>query len=212
MDEDQRKKFEKDVKETARDRHRQRPTKEQEEEARDNARAALGPDASESEINAAAKEATKQFRVDPTTDQTKDVRRELLKLLPQHEMANPDGFTKKTAAEQIDAMAQRMGQEKFAEMEKLMKKYHDLVFAIMERAKDAGVITAEIFEDVVVPNRDNYAAFAPLRHVSDYMSPSLRKQVGTFEQVGNPFDFTIMKMMEMICLNRSLARKTELSN
>jgi hypothetical protein len=115
------------------------------------------------------------------------------------ELANPLGYTPEAAAQQLEGMRQRLGPERFARLEAGMKQFHDIVFESVERAVEADVYNRETFKTKIEPNRDNYATFAVIKHLEDHVPAGIYKQVGTFNEIANPFDATLMKT---VTLNR----------
>lgn len=122
----------------------------------------------------------------------------------RNEMANPLGYTPSEAGFQLEQLKNRLGDEKFDLLEEKMQRFHDVVFDASRSAVEAGVYNSQLFRETIVPNKDNYAAFAVIKYLEDHVPASIHKQVGTFEEVANPFDTTIMKTM-------SLNRVTELN-
>jgi len=115
-------------------------------------------------------------------------------------VAYPHGFTPETAAEQLESLRRKLGDRKFDLLEDHMQRFHDLVFGIVESAVEAGVYSRELFENVIVPNKDNYAAFAVVQYLETRISPMIQEQVGTFKPTANVYDSTVMKMMSLVRL------------
>ena len=114
----------------------------------------------------------------------------------RNEIANPLGFTPSTAKEQIKAMKDRLGDAKWETLDTTMQKWHqELIFPVSEKALKAGIISEELFKETIEPNKDNYATFAVVKYLEDYISSAIHEQVGTFEEVANPYDSTMMKML-----------------
>ena len=126
----------------------------------------------------------------------------------RNEIANPLGFTPSTAADQLTALRQRLGDERYAAVERAANAFHDLMFAIAERAVETGVYSKRLMEETIRPNKDHYAAFAVIKHLRDRIPASIHRQIGTFQEIANPFDATIMKMwttLRLIELNHAKA-------
>jgi hypothetical protein len=121
------------------------------------------------------------------------------------EMANPQGYTPAESNSQLDYLKKRLGDKRFASLEKAAKKFHDIVFEITKQAVEVGYYSLDNFKNKIEPNRDNYAAFAVTKYLEDYVPAAIKQQVGTFEDVGNPFTTTVMKLhslLRQIDLNR----------
>lgn len=124
----------------------------------------------------------------------------------RHEIANPLGFNPTESAKQLADLEKRLGKDRFAALEASAAKFHDLVYDVAAAATVAGYYSTRTFNDVVKPNRKNYAAFAVVKYLEDTVSPAIKEQVGTFEDIANPFDATVMKIMavnRMIELNKA---------
>ena len=110
---------------------------------------------------------------------------------------NPQGYDAPAAREQLKFTAARLGESNYALVQQFGERFHDIVFEIVTRAVEAGVYNRQMYKDEIVPNKDFYAAFGVTKYVSDYVGPEIRKQIGTFEDIANPFDYTIMKMLSL---------------
>jgi hypothetical protein len=122
------------------------------------------------------------------------------------ELANPYGHTADTAEEAMKDLKRVMGAEKFAELERRMQRFDDRVFETAEEAVEVGVYNKSTFDTAVVPNKGNYAAFAVVDYLEANMPAGIRKQVGTFREIANPFVATIAKTVSLkraIELNRA---------
>ena len=111
-------------------------------------------------------------------------------------MANPGGETARTSAEMLASLQQRLGPEKTAALESAVAGFRDVVFSIMEDANDAGLFSADLWE-IISANRDNYAAFTPLEYVQEYLPSAIRKQVGTFKEIADPLQQTVLKSISI---------------
>jgi hypothetical protein len=124
----------------------------------------------------------------------------------RNEIANPLGFTPSAAGEQLGAMKTRLGDEKFDKLEALMQRWHEIIFDRTVQAVAHGVYSQSAFTEKIEPNKENYATFAVIKYLEDYIPAGLKNQVGTFEGVANPFDATTLKMItlnRLIELNRA---------
>ena len=111
-------------------------------------------------------------------------------------MANPGGETARTSAEMLASLQQRLGPDKTAALESAVAGFRDVVFTIMEDANDAGLFSADLWE-IISANRDNYAAFTPLEYVQEYLPSAIRKQVGTFKEIADPLQQTVLKSISI---------------
>ena len=110
------------------------------------------------------------------------------------ELANPLGFTPTEAREQIESLKSWLGAERFALLEKNMDRFNEIMFdEVSQRAVDAGLYSQELFEETIEPNKGNYATFLVMKHFEGVVTSSIRKQVGTFQEIANPMLSTLMK-------------------
>jgi hypothetical protein len=122
------------------------------------------------------------------------------------EIANPLGFEPESAQKQLDNLRDTLGPAKFRAVEQAARNFHEIVFERVEEAVDVGVYSRKKFDETIVPKKDNYAAFAVIKYLEDTISPAMKEQVGTFEEIANPFDSTVMKIYSLnrlIELNRA---------
>lgn len=115
------------------------------------------------------------------------------------DIANPYGHTPETAQATLDGLKNRLGATKYAELESRMGAFDAQKEKVLENAYDAGLISDETMK-TVRDNMGNYAAFAVVDHFGDYVSSAMSHQVGTFKEVSNPLDATVMKL---IAINRA---------
>jgi hypothetical protein len=112
-------------------------------------------------------------------------------------MANPDGKHPAMAQALLDQQRSEMTQEAWAALQAAAQAFHDKIFSVVEAAVEAGIISRETFDTLLVPNKDVYATFTPLKYADRYVPAAIVKQVGTLDQVANPFTQTVLKMAAM---------------
>lgn len=112
-------------------------------------------------------------------------------------MANPDGKHPALAQALLDQQQAEMTPEAWKALQAAAQAFHDKIFSVVEDAVDAGIISRETFDTLLVPNKDAYATFTPLKYADRYVPAAIVKQVGTLDQVANPFTQTVLKMVAM---------------
>ena len=110
-------------------------------------------------------------------------------------IANPGGFTPSTSAEMIESLRKKLGPERFKLLEERMARFDDIMVDVYQAAVDAGTLSQKDFDNIVVKNKGSYATFAVTKYIDGRISPAIRKQIGTFEDVANPYHATIMKLI-----------------
>jgi hypothetical protein len=112
-------------------------------------------------------------------------------------IANPDGKDPVIAQALLDQQRADMSPEQWAALQQAAEAFHDKIFSVLSEAVDAGIISREIYETLLVPNKDAYATFTPLKYADRYVPAGIVKQVGTLDQVANPYTQSVLKMAAM---------------
>lgn len=117
--------------------------------------------------------------------------------------AEPLGFLEQVDYELREFIKQKYSKEQIEEIEKRIKIFHDGVYEVMTEARDSGIISDKVFEEIIEPNKDNYATFSVVDYIDkNYISPKIKEAHGTIEEIENPFVSTVMKASSMIWLTR----------
>ena len=113
------------------------------------------------------------------------------------EIANPRGTQIQDAEANLRNLVGRLGPGKTKALQAWAKKFYDLNWSIIERLHRSGAISDKMLASLK-KNKYNYAAFAVTKHLGDTLSPSIIRQVGTFSDIANPVESTMMKSLSMI--------------
>lgn len=113
----------------------------------------------------------------------------------------PKGQTPETARIGLMKMRLDFGIDAMTRMERADKMFHDIVFEAVEEGVRVGSYNKQVFETTLKPNRDVYAAFAKLKHLQDFVPAGLKKLMGDFDEIANPFLSTVLKMISLNNLN-----------
>jgi hypothetical protein len=127
-------------------------------------------------------------------------------------MANPDGKDPVIAQALLDQQQADMSPEQWAALKQAAEAFHDKIFSVLSDAVDAGIISREIFDTLLVPNKDAYATFTPLKYADRYVPAGIVKQVGTLDQIANPYTQSVLKMAAMRRAAQSNKAKTTFFN
>jgi len=111
-------------------------------------------------------------------------------------MFNPGGETDRTAREALARLQATLGLESYAALETAVSGFRDVIYSIMEDANQSGLFSAELWKTIST-NKDNYAAFTPLEYVQEYLPSTIRKQVGTFKEIADPLQQTVLKVISI---------------
>lgn len=119
-------------------------------------------------------------------------------------MANPNGTTKHDAKQNLLVMASDLGSGKMKLLEGYGKKFRDMFFDIYSDLYEAGFFSHEQWHQNIKPNKDSYATFAVVEHFVKednlYIPAGIRKQVGTFKDIINPFTAMTLKAVTALKL------------
>lgn len=127
-------------------------------------------------------------------------------------LANPRGLTAEVAQKQLDFMKKKLGAINFGILEQSSRRFQELNFEVAEQANRVGLISDEIFNNIIKPNKYNYATFRVIDYIEypDWMSAAIQEQKGTFKDVSNTFDATMLKSISQLKLVRINAAKNKL--
>ncbi len=113
------------------------------------------------------------------------------------EIANPRGTQIQDAETNLRNLVGRLGPEKTKALKAWARKFYDLNWSIVERLHRSGAISDQMLASLE-ENKYNYATFAVTKYLGDRLSPSIIRQVGTFSDIANPVESTMMKSLSMI--------------
>lgn len=122
---------------------------------------------------------------------------------------NPLGYTPELAREYLADMKRRLGDDKYTVLEDSIEKLRDLGWEVIREAVKVGSYNRALVDKVVAPNKDYYAPFAVLKYLDAKMKAGIFKQIGTFEEIANPYDAYLLKMLSLIRLNELQKAKNE---
>lgn len=124
-------------------------------------------------------------------------------------MANPDGKDPAIAQALLDQQQADMSPEQWAALKQAAALFHDKIFSVVEDAVRDGIISKEIMETLLRPNKDAYVTFTPLKYADRYVPSGIVKQIGTLDQVANPYTQTVLKMAAMRRAAQANAARTK---
>ncbi len=124
-------------------------------------------------------------------------------------MANPDGKDPVIAQALLDQQQADMSPEQWAALKQAATLFHDKIFSVVEDAVRNGIISREIFDTLLAPNKDAYVTFTPLKYADRYVPSGIVKQIGTLDQVANPYTQTVLKMAAMRRAAQANAARTK---
>jgi hypothetical protein len=130
-------------------------------------------------------------------------------------LGNPGGVQPEDAQRLLQMQEARLGTPRFDLLRQAADYFHEVAYQVTRRAVASGLINRRTFETRIQPNRRHYATFWVVKYVSDRITPLVREQVGTFEEVANPFIATVLKLMvtnATIAYNNAARAQVDLLN
>jgi hypothetical protein len=107
------------------------------------------------------------------------------------EVANPKVVGGSYAAETLDRLRERIGEDKYNALEQAAHKYADIRWeSWVNEAFELGGYPERAREHFLA-NKYNYAKFVPLEYISQYVSPRIKGQSGFSGAIENPFISTL---------------------
>lgn len=112
------------------------------------------------------------------------------------EIANPFGFTVKTAEDNLGQLKNELGDDKYGKLLEHAESYRIALKNVLKQAYEAGLYSQEKYEEM----RDNpsYATFSVVDYLSDFIPATIYKQVGTLKEIANPATASVMKTISTI--------------
>lgn len=112
------------------------------------------------------------------------------------EMANPLGFTPKTAGQQLEFLKKQLGEDKVKLIQDELPKFRDAIKKIMDSDGAKEFYNPELLQSI----KDNpaYATYQVLDYFDTNLPASIKHQVGTLKEISNPATSTIVKTISII--------------
>lgn len=111
------------------------------------------------------------------------------------QLANPLGFDPKTAEAQLEFLKRKLGIDKFAIVEKNLEPFREAIKIWTNEAK--GNYYSEDLVNDLIQNK-TYATFQVLDYMGVYLTPRVRKQIGTLKEISNPATAMVEKTLNLI--------------
>ncbi|MDR2693144.1 MAG: hypothetical protein LBB74_02890 [Chitinispirillales bacterium] len=121
------------------------------------------------------------------------------------EIGNPRGITKESAVEGLNHMKDQMGAEAFVKLGKAADAYQKIREKYILPYLFGDDTYGAALRDYAL-NNPNYATFDVVGHIDKAYeggqsgSLGIHKQVGTFSDIGNPFDATVSNDLKLVAL------------
>ena len=116
------------------------------------------------------------------------------------EIANPLGHTPETAQQHLQYMRAKLGDFKMAQLEQLATEFWNIRQTVLQDIEDSQLFSPDLVEQL----KDNqfYATFDVQKYIEERygkgIGAKIYKQIGTLNEITNPFTATVMKDMSLI--------------
>lgn len=128
------------------------------------------------------------------------------------ELANPQGWTPKLSEKRVSELKSTLNPAQFKALEETHKAYWKIrQESVVDKIKDAKLYDEELMNKI--SDGENYATFDVIKYIEQRYgrmpSAHIYEQIGTLNEIANPFAATLMKDIAMIkSTNRQIASKS----
>lgn len=109
-------------------------------------------------------------------------------------LLNPQGLTVKNAQKMLEHLKDQLGPRKYAALETAAKNLRDMLFEVLEKMYDEGLISKKTWEELIEPNRDNYLPYAVLDYFDGHVGAGVMTQKGTAKDIADIAAATQLKV------------------
>lgn len=100
-------------------------------------------------------------------------------------LLNPGGLTPENAQAVLDELSNQLGGAKFTALGNAASALRDLMFSTQEKMHDEGLISDQIWNELILPNRDNYVPYAVLDYFDGKVRAGVMPQKGTAKDIAD---------------------------
>lgn len=111
------------------------------------------------------------------------------------EFANPQGYSPKTAEDQLKQMEKNMSPEDWKKLQEAKEKFRQAVQKSNQLAEDNEYYAPEILAKM--KTNPAYAAFQVVDYLDTYITARVYQQKGTLKDIANPATSTVMKLINL---------------
>lgn len=123
------------------------------------------------------------------------------------DMANPGGFDRKTAQEQLNFIRDQMKPEEWKAIQEAKDDFRKAVQKSTDMWAKERYYSPEIIEQMKA--NPAYATFQVVDYLDTYISPKIHKSMGTLKDVANPATSTVIKLISTFkAVETNKAKKT----
>lgn len=109
-------------------------------------------------------------------------------------LLNPGGLTPDNAQKVIDTLRDSMPPGNFTALETAARNLRELMFKVQSKMHDEGLISDQMWKELILPNRDNYLPYAVLDYFDGNVRAGVMPQKGTAKDVADIAAATQLKI------------------
>lgn len=122
------------------------------------------------------------------------------------EFANPQGYSPKTAGDQLKKMEETLGVEDWKKLQEAKELFRKAVQESVDYAEKNGYYTPELIAQMKA--NPSYATFQVVDYLDTYITAKVYQQKGTLKDIANPATSTVMKLISLRkAIKRNNAKK-----
>lgn len=118
------------------------------------------------------------------------------------DLANPRGLTPEATIELYDDVMKRLSPEQRTIITKSANDFRSFLKRVVQEMFDEGMITPEQYKSAM--ENPKYTTFQVIEHMESQIDAKLHGQIGTFKDITNPADASVLKVIAMV---RDIERK-----
>jgi hypothetical protein len=113
-------------------------------------------------------------------------------------LLNPGGLTVEAAQDVLKQLEEELGLERYNDLETAARNLRDLFHQVQKKAYDEGLISKKTWDELIMPNLDNYMPYAVLDYWEGKVNAGISGQKGTAKDIA---DVTLVSQMKVAALN-----------
>lgn len=113
-------------------------------------------------------------------------------------LLNPYGLTEASAKEVLSDLRSELGPQAFSALESTAREMRGLLYKYQELLHKEGLISDEVYRNVIAPNKDNYVPFVVIDHFDGRVAAAVMQQHGTTKGI---LDVTLAIPMKVAAIN-----------
>lgn len=127
-------------------------------------------------------------------------------------MMNPIFGPGREAVSSLEHLRRVIGDVKYKHLEAASATYHDIRWYWVVEGLRSGLYPQEVFDNKFLPNKYYYGKYTPLEYLKDYVSPTVKSQIGYAGPIANTFIETLkmdMSLIRLVALNDAKVASVE---